>query len=372
MSLKIDYICRCVKKTYMKNKNIVVSILLNVLFCAVTLWFYARNSFLRPYAGSPLKEVFAGGLLLVSLYANYFFFYPELYQKQGHVKYWSTLAFTALATALMDLAIAYKSIVVCNAYVIKEVGFSSFFTTHLLLVFGKNLALNFFPFLFRERQHFQKEFAKEERIVYQEVRKLDVVDEQSNVHLVPIEDIFYCLQQRNFTVFFTVQNTRYTRLGSMRHLEQLIGEEEFVRITTTVLVPYRSIESCKGDRVVLKKMPWEEAPTTFRLEPKTQVQVSEKITAFLQESRPKPSDNDIPQKHARPKTKRKPTTPPQEKIHEILACIEKQPNCNTADIVAATGFSLSTVERCISELKKQGLIEHTGSKKLGGYFAVES
>ena len=268
----------------MKNKNIVVSILLNVLFCAVTLWFYARNSFLRPYAGSPLKEVFAGGLLLVSLYANYFFFYPELYQKQGHVKYWSTLAFTALATALMDLAIAYKSIVVCNAYVIKEVGFSSFFTTHLLLVFGKNLALNFFPFLFRERQHFQKEFAKEERIVYQEVRKLDVVDEQSNVHLVSIEDIFYCLQQRNFTVFFTVQNTRYTRLGSMRHLEQLFGEEEFVRITTTVLVPYRSIESCKGDRVVLKKMPWEEAPTTFRLEPKTQVQVSEKITAFLQES----------------------------------------------------------------------------------------
>ncbi|MBO7587620.1 MAG: MarR family transcriptional regulator [Bacteroidales bacterium] len=52
--------------------------------------------------------------------------------------------------------------------------------------------------------------------------------------------------------------------------------------------------------------------------------------------------------------------------------MEKHPNCSTADIVAATGFSLSTVERSIVELKQQGLIEHTGSKKTGGYKAVNN
>lgn len=242
----------------------------------------------------------------------------------------------------------------------------------MLLVFSRNLAFNFIPFILRERRELQDALNQEVTIVYQEVRKVDVVDEQSNVRLIPIDDIFYCLQQRNFTEFRTLQNGKYTRLGSMRHLEQLFGEEEFVRITTTVLVPYRSIESCQGNLVVLKKMPWEEAPTTFRLEPKTQAQVAEKIAAFLQEFRPKPEDNDIPQKPARPKTKRKPTTPPEEKIQEVLACIEQHPNSSTVDIVAATGFSLSTVERSIVELKKQGLIEHSGSKKWGGYKIVES
>ena len=36
-------------------------------------------------------------------------------------------------------------------------------------------------------------------------------------------------------------------------------------------------------------------------------------------------------------------------------------------IVTVTKIPLSTVERCIAVLKKQGLIEHTGSKKSGGY-----
>ena len=35
-------------------------------------------------------------------------------------------------------------------------------------------------------------------------------------------------------------------------------------------------------------------------------------------------------------------------------------------------MSPRTVERCIAELKKQGLIEHTGSKKSGGYKVVST
>lgn len=35
----------------------------------------------------------------------------------------------------------------------------------------------------------------------------------------------------------------------MKHLEQLFGEEEFVRITTTLLVPFQYIQSCKNNTV---------------------------------------------------------------------------------------------------------------------------
>ena len=351
----------------MKHLNTIVIILLNILFCFGLLWFFTRNAFLRPYAGSTLKEAVAGLLLLGSLYANYFLLYPILYQKHSHNIYWLLVFFIALATGFIELAIAYQNISLCNAAIIQEFGFFSFFSKRLLFIVGRNLAFNFFPFLIGERQHFQQAFENEVKIVYQDVRKLDVTDGGNNIQLVPIEDIFYCQQQRNFTNIFMVNDKKYTRLGSMKHLQQLVGEEEFIRITTTLLVPFRHIESCKDYTVIMKKMPWEQSPTTFKLEPKTQEEVAKKVVEGILKYRTIVSGKEISKKQDPPKSKRKPTTPPKEKINEVLSFIEKHSNCNSADIIAETKFSLSTVERCLLDLKKQGLIEHSGSKKTGGY-----
>ncbi|MCR4859021.1 MAG: helix-turn-helix domain-containing protein, partial [Bacteroidales bacterium] len=46
------------------------------------------------------------------------------------------------------------------------------------------------------------------------------------------------------------------------------------------------------------------------------------------------------------------------------------PGCNTTDIVAQTEISLSTVERCLSELRKRKLVKYVGSKRHGGYHAM--
>ena len=185
-----------------------------------------------------------------------------------------------------------------------------------------------------------------------------------------IRDIFYCRQQGNYTSVVTVRNEMYTRLGSMKHLEQLFGEEEFIRITTTLLVPFRYIQSCQDNVVVMKRMPWEKEPTTFQLEPKTSAEISDRIAEFISQKDIVAGEEEGSENPVSPAAKRKPATPPDEKVQEVLSYIKKHPSCNSADIVGGTGFSLSTVERCLSELRKQGLIEHTGSKKSGGYCAV--
>lgn len=266
----------------------------------------------------------------------------------------------------MELAIAYKGIVSCNAQVIQIVGFFNFFSKILFLIVGRNLLLNFFPFLLRERQHFQQAFEKEVRIVYQDVRKLDVVDGHNNIQLVSIDDIFYCQQKGNFTNIYLVQNKHYTRTCSMKHLEQLFGDD-FIRITTTELVPFRYIKACKSNTVVMKKMPWEKEQTTFKLEPKNQEEVAENVVGGLLLYRAKAIGKNSPKRPARPKTKRKPVTPPDEKLTAVLSFIKSHPNCNSSDIIAETTIPLSTVERCIAVLKKKGLIEYIGSKKRGGY-----
>ena len=354
-------------KKHLKTTAIV---LLNVLFCATVIWLFTQNSVLRPYAGSFLKEALSALLLLGSLYANYFLLYPKIHKKYSYVTYWLSVVLLAVIMGFADMAIAYPYISKCNAAVIQYVGYYNFFSTILYFTIGRNLALNFFPYLFRERQHLRHSLEKEREIVYERVRMLDVTDKDSNIHLVSIDEIFYCLQQRNFTTIYTVQNEKYTRLGSMKHLEQLLGEEEFIRITTTLLVPFQHIQSCKDNRVVMKKMPWEEVPTTFPLEARTQTEVTEKIAKVLSQREVVLDENKIPETSTSAGDKRKPASPAEEKVKVVLSFVEARPNCNSMDIVAGTDFSLSTVERCLAELKKQGTIQYTGSKKRGGYSKV--
>ena len=353
-----------------KHLKTIVIVLLNILFCAITIRLFILNSILRPCTGSIFKETLSAILLLSSLYANYFLLYPKICKKHSYILYWVAVVFLAFVVGIVDLAIAYPNIVSIDPQLIQQVGYYDFFSTILFFTIGRNLALNFFPYLFRERQHLRHSLEKEREIVYERVRMLDVTDKDSNIQLVSIDEIFYCQQQRNFTMVYTVQNKSYTRLGSMKHLEQLFGEEEFIRITTTLLVPFRYIQSCQDNVVVMKKMPWEAEPTTFQLEPKTSAEISERISEFISQKNIVAGEEEVSETPVTPAAKRKTATPPDEKIQEVLYYIGKHPNCNSADIVGGTGFSLSTVERCLSELRQQGLIEHTGSKKSGGYCAV--
>lgn len=355
----------------MKHPNKLVYILLNIVFCAVTLWFFTRNAFLRPFSGSFIKEFISGLVLLGSLYLNYFLLYPKIYQKHQYA-YWIALVLIAFTTGLVDFGLAKKNTMFCAASAIQITGTFNFFLKVYFLIIVRNLSFNIFPFLLRERQYFQKSLEKEMKVVYQTVQMLDVTDKDSNIKLIPIDEIFYCHQQGNFTEVYMVQSRRYTRLGSMKHLEQLFGDD-FVRLTSTVLAPFRYIQSCKGDTVIMKKMTWEETPTTFKLDPKDQKEIAEKVEEGIMRYGAVPGGKQHQRKPARPKNKRKrPITPSDDKIKAVLSCIEKNPNCNSGDIIAETQFSLSTVGRCLYELKQQGLIEHTGSRKWGGYKAIEN
>ena len=277
----------------------------------------------------------------------------------------------AVIMGFIDLAIAYNGIVSSNAQVIQYIGRFSFFSMMLFFIIGRNLALNFFPFLLRERQHYQQSLEKEVKVVYQTVRMFDVTDIKNKLYLVNIDDIFYCYQQRNSTSVHLVQDVCYYRLGSMKHLEQLLGNKEFIRITTNVLVPFRYIKECKDNMVIMEKMPWEDEPTIFHLEPKTQKEISKRVIEGAQRYRGEVAAGDrIPQKPTRRKVKRKPAKPSDEKTQKVLSYIESHPNCNSKGIIDGTKIPLSSVERCISVLKKQGLIKHTGSKRNGGYDVV--
>ena len=328
-------------------------------------------------------------MMLATLYINYFLLYPLLVEKRhSRTLYWLAVGVMLLVFSLLELAIARPQIMICNGFIIEQIGFYSFFSKLLAVIFGRNLFFNFFSYLFRERKQIQERLDAEVRIVYQDVRKLDVVDHhnKNKLILIPIDDIYYCLQDGNYTRIYTVDNIWYSRLGSMIHLEQLFGDEEFVRISSTLLVPYKYIASCKGNEVVMKKMPWTRTPLKFTIDTKNSNEISERIARYLGNAktghrrdgvRNVSTSNEQRDRRDGARTvstsgrkRRHPVNPSQEKQETVFAFVQSHPGTRSTEIIAETSISQSTVERCLSELRKQGRIEYVGSKKNGGYEAV--
>ncbi len=353
----------------MLNIHKVFIVFLNLLFCSALLWFFTRNALLRPYAGSAGKEILAGLLLLATLYANYFLLYPKLYHKHSHTLYWTTLLLITLAAAWGDMAIAYSNIAKCNAELFQIVGKFKYLSLCFGFIFARNFAFNLFPFLLRERLYMQELLDKEVQVVCHEMQKIDVTDKNGGVRLIAVDDIYSCSQEGNYTFIHTTQNETYTRLGSMKHLEQLLGKE-FVRITPKLLLPFRHILSCKNGIVVMKEMPFEEEGQLFAIDSKNKEEITKEISLHLLRLNEDENKASV-ELNIRKGGRRKSVVPPKEKLKKIQTCIHKHPGIKSADIAAKTGYSSATVERSLAVLKQRGLITHTGSNKTGGYYAVE-
>lgn len=351
----------------MKHQNTIVIILMNILFCATLLWFFSYNAFFRPYLGSTAKEFFSGLLLLITLYTNYFVLYPKLYRSHTFL-YWFLVVMVCFVTGGIELLTGYSYIVQHNTLRINECGLFGYFSKLLLFIFGRNLTFNFFPSMLREWKQLQQSLGKEVQIVYQYARMIDVCDEDNNCKHIPIDDIFFCKKYGNETEVYTVDGAKYTRYCTIKYLIQLFGNKEFVRISPSFIVPFRYIASCDGETIVMKTVPWTETPLTFKLDTKRSPHIAAVIDEYLR-ANVEGADNAQPDEKE-VKGKRSPSIPPKKKLDAVLNYIRKHPGCRSTELMSHTFYSQTTMERCLSDLKKRGLIEYSGSKKKGGYYLV--
>ena len=351
----------------MKHQKTIVAILLNLLFCAVLLWFFSRNATLRPYLGSKAKEFLSGLLLLATIYANYYVFYPKLYR--GHVyMYWFSVVAASMAAAGLEMALGYPFLSQCYALMINESGPLFFFALHSFYVFSRNLAFNLIPYVLRDRKHLLQSLETDVRIVYQYARMLDVCDEQNNCQHIPVDHILYCKKYGNETEIHTVDGIKYTRYCTIKYLEQHLGAKEFIRVSSSVIVPFQHIASCDGKAVVMKTTPSTGTPLAFKLDAKRAPQIAAAIEEYLHSEIIE--NEDLPPVSEEEKSKKGTSVPPEEKLDAVLHYIQAHPGCHSTELISHTSYSQTTMDRCLFELKKRGLIEYTGSKKSGGYYPI--
>ncbi|MBR3467183.1 MAG: LytTR family transcriptional regulator DNA-binding domain-containing protein [Bacteroidales bacterium] len=356
-----------VKFNIMKQQKTIVTILLNILFCAALLWFFSRNAFLRPYLGSTAKEFLSGLLLLTILYANYFILYPKLYRNHTSL-YWLSIVIACVVSGGVELSLGYSFIMQCYTVHTTEVEAHHLLSKHLVLIFLRNLALNFIPYMLRERKQLQQSLETESKVVYQFARMLDVCDDKNNCQHIPIDNVLYCKKNGNETEIHTVEGIKYTRYCTIKYLEQHLGDKEFIRISASVIVPYQYIASCDGKAVTLKNLSRSEASLAFPLDTKRAPQIATGIDEYLRGNIEEKED--VQPESEEGKGKKEPSVPPKEKLDAVLHYIQEHPGCRSPELISHTSFSQTTLDRCLFELKKKGLIEYTGSKKSGGYHPI--
>ena len=154
------------KHNFMERQNTIAIILLNILFCVALLWFFSRNAIIRPYLGSPAKEVLSGLLLLATMYANYSILYPKLYPSRTRL-YWLLVVISCLVTGSVELVIGFSCIMKCSTSLINDYGLFFYFSNDLLFVFSRNFAFNLFTYMLRVQKQMQQSLEKEVQIVYQ-------------------------------------------------------------------------------------------------------------------------------------------------------------------------------------------------------------
>ena len=351
----------------MKNQKTIVAILLNILFCATLLWFFTQNAVLRPYLGRTYKEFLSGLLLLATMYVNYYILYPKLYRSRNSL-YWSSVVIACLVAGGFELALGYSFISTCNAVRISEVGPFYYFSKILLRIFSRNLAFNFFPYMLRERKQLQQSLETESKVVYQYARMLDICDNQNNCLHIPVDKVLYCKKNGNETGIHTVDGIKYTRYCTIKYLEQHLGDKEFIRISSSVIVPFQHIASHDGKAVTMKNMSRTETPLSFQLDTKRAPQIAAAIDEYLHADIEE--KNELQIEGEEEKGKRSPSVPPKEKLDAVLNYIKEHPGCRSTELIFHTSYSQTTMDRCLCELKKSGMIEFTGSKKSGGYYPI--
>ena len=117
----------------------------------------------------------------------------------------------------------------------------------------------------------------------------------------------------------------------------------------------------------MKRLPWQNKPLSFAIEPKYLDQAPGQIALYLLNSKGQETV-ELPKQNRK---RRKPVKPSQEKTDTVLQYIKEHAGSQTKEIAENTQFSPTTVERCLAELRKQGLVKYKGSKKTGGYHAVK-
>lgn len=326
-------------------------------------WYFTHNSFLRPVADTG-TECFIGLMLIVALAINYWVLYPISRNYKGKHLYvlLSTLEIMALAAIEYYLTVDIKILMIPEELLAAN-GKSIKWTFFMNLVFRNGGLIIFIGLLAHATDLKIRLFENDKRLL--RLKHQLIVQSPANgscSYLLDVGSICFIQQKQNYNKITTVEGQKYDRRGSLKDIQELLGENNYIKISKNTIVRLSRIKSCTDNQVGLL-MDNQVEPLWL---PIGAVYQSE-VMSIIEESRPVPEKSQtVEQQLVAPLPKIS------SKSKTVYQYIENHPNCKLNDVVEGTKYPKSTITRHLKQLQSQNLIEYVGNKRTGGYRAVGS
>ena len=338
--------------------SVFLGIMAQLFFCVFFLFLFANNALIRPTAhGILYKEYFIGAFLLLMIYLNALVFYPKFYLCNRHLLY-ILLSLASIAVAIaVEFAWIYHDVMrEFQPYMSDSMAQRNFWG-RIPFVFLRDAGGLSMTFLICELIHLHHRAKCLDKTLVENPGIIVAEDAGHDMVLLKTQDIAYCEQEGNYTKICREDKRLFFRYGSLTNFISLIGKDTFVQINRNTVVNKHLITACSDGKIWISG---EEQP--FLVSPNMLDQ------QFLQTITDQNSRNlkqkDRNSDHASDKSLKK----SKEKIYQLIA---EEPGVSAVQLAAETGISQSTINRHIARLKQQGLIEHVGANKTGGYRVVE-
>ena len=326
-------------------------------------WYFTHYSFLRPAVESGV-EYFLALLIVVAAEVNFWILYPLCQYNNRFILYFVLSAVEIIALSVVEYLLTMDAIL--SKFQLVELSDNersqiktSLFTNlvfrdsglvSLIMVMANNTDLRFRLF-----EKDRKLFRLKKQLLVQ-----SLTNKQSL--FLDADQICYIQQDQNLNHFYTFDGQRFIRRSTLMDLQQLLGEENYLKISKSVVVSKSHIKGLAEDVItLLTDQNTEEYQLKIGKSYLSEVvpvvkSVLKKNKQELNKTGNQQSESLLPDLHP--------------KALAIYQYIRTCPESKITDIVERTKIPKSTVTRYLKELQKDGLIEYTGSKKTGGYRVV--
>ena len=351
----------------------------HLFFCVIFLFCFGYNCNLRPAAYPYIYKEFLTGLItLVVIYLNYLILFPKLYVIRKYKAFWLLTLCSIVISGCLEMLLVYPEV--------REIYIQNGETSHLksnliddlFHVTLRNGGWVLFSFVVSEILKLKKQEQSKENALRKQCDFLDVRDLGYKDGFINIKDIYYCEQNQNIVTVHTINKEEYFRYCSMKRMEELLGPEEFIRISRNAIVSKKFISKYDDSQLELRKLNKFTNNIILPIGDSYKEQIIKQLKLEMDEEDTYPVEEIEKSKKKHRETHTffpKQRTRPEDfehnpKLRAVYLHIKSHPGCKVNDICTTCRLPQGTVRRYIGFLMNKRLIQHSGSRRYGGYSVV--
>ncbi len=356
-----------------KNLSTFGRICIHVGFCVFIVIFFGKNSVLRmPACDALYKEYIVGLLPLILFYGNRLVLFPHLFLKERLFEYIGSVTLSLLAAASAELAWVYPQIASTLVCLFGDEAVKYLLSYYFPFILLRDFGFLLFSFVFCDIRHQTTLKKKYESRLKEIAGEVDIQKTENTSRFAKLQDILYCQQFKNVSWVTMSGGDFYTRYGSLKTLKKMLGENLLIDVSKGLFVIRDKIHSYDETSITIRdsvqdklySFEWgngyfESACRMLSAHPSQEA--TESVLENTSEKTNSPSSSSTNRKHLTTVFKK------HQNFRPVYSYIRRHPDCKASEISSGISIPTGSLNRTLKQLKDEGIIEYSGSKKTGGY-----